>query len=127
MVKKVWVMLVIFIVLIVGVSLEQSYIDKTYNSMVAKTTTLQSEILNQNEEKGLVDIKNIDKYWKDREIVLSLFVDYKDIEQIGRQISLIKSHLNNQDFELAMVECNLLLHIISTYYKTISFDWQNII
>jgi len=127
MVKKVWVMLVIFIVLIVGVSLEQVYIDKTYNSMINKTTTLQSEILNQNEERSLITIKNIDNYWKEREIVLSLFVDYKDIEQIGRQISLIKSHLNNQDFELAMVECNLLSHIVSTYYKTISFDWQNII
>ena len=125
--KKVWVMLVIFIVLIVGVSLEQVYIDKTYNSMINKTTTLQSEILNQNEERSLITIKNIDNYWKEREIVLSLFVDYKDIEQIGRQISLIKSHLNNQDFELAMVECNLLSHIVSTYYKTISFDWQNII
>lgn len=49
------------------------------------------------------------------------------IEQIGRQIELIYAHLNNVDFELALVECELLLHIIKTYYNTVCFDWQNII
>jgi len=127
MVKKVWVMLIIFVILIFGVCLEQAYIDNTYKNMEQKTISLQTSILNQDEQKSLNNVEDIDGYWNKKEIVFSLFVDYKDIEQIGRQISLIKSHINNQDFELAMVECNLLLHILSTYYSTISFDWQNII
>ena len=127
MVKKVWVMLIIFVILIFGVCLEQAYIDNTYKNMEQKTISLQTSILNQDEQKSLNNVEDIDGYWNKKEVVFSLFVDYKDIEQIGRQISLIKSHINNQDFELAMVECNLLLHILSTYYSTISFDWQNII
>ena len=125
--KKVWVMLIIFVILIFGVCLEQAYIDNTYKNMEQKTISLQTSILNQDEQKSLNNVKDIDGYWNKKEVIFSLFVDYKDIEQIGRQISLIKSHINNQDFELAMVECNLLLYILSTYYSTISFDWQNII
>ena len=60
-------------------------------------------------------------------MVLSLFVDYREIEQIGRQIELISQHLDNKDFELASVECGLLLHVVETYQNTISFDWHNII
>ena len=127
MVKKVWVMLIIFVILIFGVCLEQAYIDNTYKNMEQKTISLQTSILNQDEQKSLNNVEDIDGYWNKKEVIFSLFVDYKDIEQIGRQISLIKSHINNQDFELAMVECNLLLYILSTYYSTISFDWQNII
>ena len=89
--------------------------------------SLKIDIKNEELKTSKTKIQDIKTYWQDRELVLSLFVDYKDIDQIGKQIELISAHLQNDDFELAFVECDLLCHIIKTYYNTVNFDWQNII
>ncbi len=127
MVKRNVFVVLLFVILLVGVLLEQNYIDNSFESMKENVSSLLDEIENENLDSSTQDVFKIKKYWQDREIVLSLFVDYREIEQIGRQIELIVAHLNNVDFELASVECELLLHIVKTYHKTVCFDWQNII
>lgn len=127
MVKRVWFILSLFAVLLTGVILEQVYTDNTYAKMESDISVLQENIASAKIENSQSLAKRLDDYWSEREVVLSLFVDYRDIEQIGRQLELIKSHLANEDLELATVECNLLSHIVKTYHNTIGFDWQNII
>ncbi len=127
MVKRVWVILALLVVLVTGVILEQIYTDQTYGTMDTQVQELHSAILEGDLESSREIADALDKYWAEREVVASLLVDYRDIEQIGRQIVLVKAHLNNDDLELAKVESTLLKHIIDTYRKTIGFDWQNIV
>ena len=127
MVKRNILFVILFCALLVGVFLEQNYIDTSLQTMETKVGDLQKEIKEENFENCENIINDVTTYWNEHEIVLSLFVDYKDIDQIGKQIKLIDAHLNNVDFELAFVECELLLHIVKTYYSTVNFDWQNII
>ncbi len=127
MVRRNIIFLLLFCALLGGVLLEQNYIDSTLFEMEEQIEGLQSDIKDENLSNSSKDIASIKSYWHDKEIVFSLFVDYKDIDQIGKQIELIDEHLTNVDFELAAVECGLLLHIVKTYHSTVSFDWQNII
>lgn len=127
MTKRNIIVFILFIVLLGGVILEQNYIDASYIMMEKETVVLNQNLEDENLDASKQKIKQINSFWKDREVVLSLFADYRDIEQIGKQINLINSHLENGDFELAKVEAKLLEHIISTYHNTVSFDWQNII
>ncbi len=127
MVKRDWFIFTLFTVLVVGVILEQVYTDNTYAKMETDISSLQTNIKSSKLEESRKLADSIDDFWNNREVVLSLFVDYRDIEQIGRQLELIKAHLGNEDFELAKVECNLLEHIVKTFHNTIGFDWQNII
>ncbi len=127
MVKRNIVVFLLFFFLLGGVLLEQKYIDDSFINMKTEVLSLQQNIKEENLSNSKQKINSIKKYWDDREFVLSLFVDYKDIDQIGKQIKLIEAHLQNVDFELAFVECELLFHIVKTYYNTVGFDWQNII
>jgi len=127
MVKRDWFIFTLFTVLVVGVILEQVYTDNTYAKMETDISSLQTNIKSSKLEESRKLADSIDDFWNNREVVLSLFVDYRDIEQIGRQLELIKAHLGNEDFELAKVECNLLEHIVKTFHNTIGFNWQNII
>ena len=127
MVKRNIVVFLLFFFLLGGVLLEQKYIDDSFINMKTEVLSLQQNIKEENLSDSKQKINSIKKYWDDREFVLSLFVDYKDIDQIGKQIKLIEAHLQNVDFELAFVECELLFHIVKTYYNTVGFDWQNII
>lgn len=127
MVKRIWVIIALFVVLIGTAVFEQVYTDSATSELQTKTQNLQTSIEKQNLNQSRQEAKQLEMFWKDKEIAISLFVDYRDIEQIGKQISLVNSHLENSDFELAMVECNLLIHIIKTFKSTVEFDWQNII
>jgi len=127
MVRRVWFIVILFVILVAGVILEQIYTDNTYSTLNTKITELQENIVNAEIEEGQQLAKEIDEYWSGREVLLSLFVDYRDIEMIGRQLELVMGHLSNEDLELAIVECNMLSHLVKTYRNTIGLDWQNII
>jgi len=127
MVKRVWFIFIMFTILIAGVVVEQVYTDNTYSTMASQVYELKTDIANASVEESQDLVKQIDDYWAEREIILSLFVDYRDIEIIGRQLELVMAHLSNEDFELATVECDVLDHIVKTYSNTIGFDWQNIV
>lgn len=127
MVKRIIVIACLFLVLICVVTFEQIYTDNATSTMIEQTQNLQVAIDENNLQKSISLASNIKDFWKEKEIAISLFVDYRDIEQIAKQINLVVSHLGNEDFELAKVECNLLFHIVSTFKNTVSFDWQNII
>ena len=127
MVKRNIVVFVLLLGLLAGVILEQNYIDYSCVKMEQQVRVLETYISNKDLNLAQQQVDYIQNFWKDREIVLSLFADYRDIEQIGKQVQIIKAHLSNKDFELAKVENDLLQHIVKTYHNTVCFDWQNII
>ncbi|MBQ8762152.1 MAG: DUF4363 family protein [Clostridia bacterium] len=127
MVRRFWIIIALSVVLLSAVILEQIYTDNAVQTLINNTQTLQTSIENENLTESKQQALEIKEYWDNNEVIISMFVDYRDIEQIGRQIELVNSHLDNEDFELAKVECNLLLHITTTFKNTIGFDWQNII
>ena len=127
MVRRFIVILVLLVALIAGVIAQQIYTYTSLNNVKSEVISLKTDIEQEDLEKSEQRTNNLKDYWANVEMVLSLFVDYREIEQIGRQIELISQHLDNKDFELASVECGLLLHVVETYQNTISFDWHNII
>ncbi len=126
MVKRNVFVLILLTVLFVGVLLEQNYIDSSLSHM-QKESIILSEKIKDNSNDSILRTEQMMKYWTNKEFVLSLFVDYKEIEQIGKEIEQIRSYLEIDDYELALVEANLLKHILKTYHQTVNFDWQNII
>lgn len=127
MVKRILVIIFLFTALIGTVVFEQIYTDSAIENLMTEASELQIAIDENNLEKSTWHVTKIKHFWEQKEIAISLFVDYRDIEQISKQINLVSSHLENSDFELAKVECNLLLHITKTFKNQVSFDWQNII
>lgn len=126
MTKKLITILVLVCVLTGIVIWEQVYTDNALYNMLDKIETLEVELNEENLDKSLEIANKITKVWDENESVICLFVDFRDIEQIGRQADLVVSHLKNQDFELAKVECNTLQRAVETFRDTVKFDWQNI-
>lgn len=124
--KKFWAILVLILIVAGLATFEQVYTDNTIATLKTEITTLDTLIDSENLQKSSEKTQNIIDFWKKREIVICLFVDYRDIEAIGKQADLVKSHLSNQDFELAKVECHTLLHVVTTFGEMIGFDWHNV-
>jgi len=124
--KKFWAILVLVLIVAGLATFEQVYTDNTIATLKTEITNLDTLIDSENLQKSSEKTQNIIDFWKKREIVICLFVDYRDIEAIGKQADLVKSHLSNQDFELAKVECHTLLHVVTTFGEMIGFDWHNV-
>ncbi len=124
--KKFWIILVLILVVGGLATFEQVYTDQTVATLKTEIATLETLIDSENLEQSVQKTQKIIDFWKEKETVICLFVDYRDIEAIGKQADLVKSHLGNSDFELAKVECNTLHHVVTTFGEMIGFDWHNI-
>ena len=123
--KAIWI-LVLIVTLTGLVVWEQIYTDKAIDTMLQDLVILENNLTEQNLETSRAQAQSLIDFWDKKESIICLFVDFRDIEQIGRQVDLVYSHLENSDFELATVECNTLQRVIETFRDMIKFDWQNI-
>lgn len=123
--KAIWI-LVLIVTLTGLVVWEQIYTDKAIDTMLQDIVILENNLTEQNLETSRAQAQSLIDFWDKKESIICLFVDFRDIEQIGRQVDLVYSHLENSDFELATVECNTLQRVIETFRDMIKFDWQNI-
>ena len=127
MVKRGFFVLGLFVILMVGVFFEQRFIDLSCETLKTQTQILTQCIESENLEQSKQKCDELKKLWEEKEVVLSLLVDFKDIEKIGSQLTLVSAHLDNQDFDLAFVESKVLFHALKVFGSTVSFDPQNII
>ncbi len=123
--KAIWI-LALILTLTGLVVWEQVYTDNAIDTMLQDIVILENNIAEQNLEASRAQAQSLIDFWDKKESIICLFVDFRDIEQIGRQVDLVYSHLENSDFELATVECNTLQRVIETFRDMVKFDWQNI-
>ncbi len=125
--KKFVVVLVLSILLIGVITFEQVYTDNAINDLTKQVDKLNMAIEVQDYNNSQKHIDGIIRTWEKDESIICLFVDFRDIENIGKQAMLVKGYIDNQDFELAHVEAQVLATTILTFKNMISFDWQNIV
>lgn len=126
MTKKFIAILVLVLAVIGVVTWEQIYTNNSISSLLNEVDLLSTEISNENLETSKLQAQKIIDMWEKEEAVICLFVDFRDIEQIGKQADLVLSHLENNDFELAKVECNTLKRVVETFENMVGLDWQNV-
>lgn len=126
MTKKFIAILVLVLAVIGVVTWEQIYTNNSISSLLNEVDLLSTEISNENLETSKLQAQKIIDMWEKEEAVICLFVDFRDIEQIGKQADLVLSHLENNDFDLAKVECNTLKRVVETFENMVGLDWQNV-
>ena len=127
MTKKTLAFIFLTIFLIGFVTFEQIYTNNALSTLKQEVNTLSTEIENENLNASKTQIKKVISMWNQNEKIICLFVDFRDLENIGKFAVQVYSHLDNEDFELAKVECNSLQKAIDTFYNMISIDITNIL
>ena len=127
MTKKTLAFIFLTIFLIGFVTFEQIYTNNALSALKQEVNTLSTEIENENLNASKTQIKKVISMWNQNEKIICLFVDFRDLENIGKFAVQVYSHLDNEDFELAKVECNSLQKAIDTFYNMISIDITNIL
>jgi len=122
-----WILSGMLVLLIFTVIWQQVYTDSTMQVMMEKSQNLSDTLMEEDTVTALAEAQEIVDFWDSREVIISLFVDYRDIEQIGRQAQYVLSYIESGDYELARVECEQLNHVSDIFYNIVKLDWQNIL
>jgi len=113
-------------VLIGVVIFQQIYTDNAMSTFVDKSNELSQTLLDDDLDKSRSQAKELVEFWHSKELLISLFVDYRDIEQIARQADYVLAYIESGDLQLAYVECSQLIHVSSTFHNIVKVDWHNI-
>ena len=128
MVKRNMVILLLFIALIIGAVLEQTYVKNSIDGLQFKIEELEQEVINDYQsQQAFNKVEEIRIYWHEREKVLSVFINYKELKEIVVQISRLQQTMWQADRENTFIELTVLKNIASSTEKVIGFNFQNII
>ena len=131
MVKKLIICIVLLVSLLGFCSWEQHYIDSTLDKMLEHIRVVQASV-----ESNETDLYNYDtmlrfdtmqKYWESREATMSMFIDHKNLSQIGQGLARLKASLEENDYTLSITEVYLLQEVTFVCQRISTFNLHNII
>ncbi len=128
MVKRNIIIFLLFSALITGAVMEQIYIKQSIDGLQQKISVLEQEIdKNFQSEQSFNQVEEIRVYWHNREKVLSMFINYKELKEIVVQISRLQQTMWQGDEENTYIELTVLKNITTSTEKVIGFNFQNVI
>lgn len=120
----------IIILILIGLCLTEQLLSNKYlNELNDKTDELLS-VVRTSEQVNTTEIANladeITVYWTDKENVLCTFVNHKEIEDIGVELSKVKSSIANNDKDKLLESLDLIKFYIQSYRHFLEINFQNI-
>ena len=128
MVKKTIVIISLFVLLIAGAICEEIYLSTSINELAQKTKQIEYYMNNDFDyTNALKQTKNLELYWQEREQVLCLIINYKEIKDIILQIKRLKQSLEQNQKEDAFMELETLKLTTDNCSNIIGFNIQNVL
>ena len=123
MVKRSVVIWVLFALLIVGAVCEQIYIQNSISWMKSQTEKLYQKIqIEYNGHSAMQTLNEMLEYWQEREKVLCLIINYKEIKEIYWQMFRLEETMLQNDEENTYIEYTVLKSYIQGSSNIIGFN-----
>ena len=111
------------------VTVESIFVHSTIDYLKTESISLQTLIReSENIDTKTLQIKlnEFDEKWMEKENVLCLVINHKDMERVGEQIKKLKTLSRQNDKIQAEQEIDLLVYYISGYDHFAKISFQNI-
>lgn len=127
--KKAIHIILIVLGLIALCTVEQIIAEKYLNDVQEKVDNLYTEFLaaeNIINTKLIANTNQLADFWKEKENVLCTFVNHKDIEEIGEEITKLQSSVKNNNSEQYLQSIDLIKFYLQGYKHIIGISIQNV-
>lgn len=122
--KRIVCILVVVALLVSGSIFEALYVSNTINNLLLVSESVIDGL--EKERNELEKVNALGQYWEEREKYICLFINHKDMEQIGEQIKKAQSYLEKEDKENALYEMKQLNYVVQSFKHISQFNAQNI-
>ncbi len=89
--------------------------------------SIESTKTNLYNNDTMLHFDKMQKYWESREATMSMFIDHKNLSQIGQGISRLKASIEENDYTLTITEIYLLQEVTFVCQRISTFNLHNII
>lgn len=98
MMKESIIICIIIVLVIIGSTFSEKYLEKTSNGITEELAMLNKRIDNvQNVDELSKDVEKIDQKWEKTKEVWATFVDHQEIDQIELALTEAKSYINENN------------------------------
>ena len=129
--KKLIICIVLLVSLLGFCAWEQHYIDTTLDDMLTHISVIQASVEGNKENlyntDTMLHFNKMQEYWEKREATMSMFIDHKNLSQIGQGIARLKASIEENDFTLTITEVYLLQEVTFVCQRISTFNLHNII
>ena len=129
MVKSIIIIVVLFVSLIGLATYEVVSVDNIITSLETMVETLQVDISeNKNNVNEVTEsVKKVQTYWNEHEENLCLMFNHKDLSAITDTLTRLFSYVENNDYDNAIAEVNLLKKYSEKNRHIMGFNLQNLL
>lgn len=127
--KGLW-LLVLTLCLITICVLEEALVNTTLKKVSQISQTLY-DLSERSEDVDTQEIYNLSvelkDYWRDKELLLCFYINYKDMNEMGNEIIKMVSYSKNNIKEEFTTSLYLLIYYCETFNHLTGFNLQNIL
>ena len=129
MVKRIITISALFSLLIILAFYELVAVNNLITNLNEQATNLQTEIYENKEfvSSSINSVKKTKEYWNKNEIVLTLMFNHKDLSAITDTLTRLFSYVENNDYDNAIAEVNLLKKYSEKNRHIMGFNLQNLL
>lgn len=119
--------IIIFLIGIITLEqlLTQNYLTET-NNLVEQLITISETSENVNTDEIIAKTNELEKFWDKKEKVICTFVNHKEIEDVGVEISKLKSAIEENEKQVYVESINLVAFYLKAYQHIIGINIQSI-
>ncbi len=103
----------------------QAYL-KEAKKQVENLISISSQSFNEKTDELMFYTNELEKYWTEKENILCTFVNHREIEDIGIEISKLQTAIKNNEQKIYVESINLILFYIISYQHVIGINAQSI-
>ena len=103
----------------------QAYL-KEAKKQVENLISISSQPFNEKTDELMFYTNELEKYWTEKENILCTFVNHREIEDIGIEISKLQTAIKNNEQKIYVESINLILFYIISYQHVIGINAQSI-
>lgn len=126
MIKRILILSIFLILIAIGI-FDLVCVNSSINTAMAKTSEIES-LIKENADLEIIKktADEMEQNWVKKEKILTIFMYYRDIDTLGKQISLVKMLITEEQIDDAKVEIGGLKYLLTSAKKVSDFSIDNI-
>lgn len=124
--RKFLILLVLLTVVGLGV-IDLVIINGTFNDITQKVDVIDQTYTGEITQQLKSQAEDLHGYWHKKEHVLNMFVQFRDVEMLGKQIDLVKAMIEYNDADGLDVEISQMKNMIKTVQNVYAFNFYNLL
>lgn len=124
--RKFLILLVLLTVVGLGV-IDLVIINGTFNDITQKVDVIDQTYTGEITQQLKSQAEDLHGYWHIKEHVLNMFVQFRDVEMLGKQIDLVKAMIEYNDADGLDVEISQMKNMIKTVQNVYAFNFYNLL